>query len=73
MSDLDILGLSFLNGPDDTSCVWLVGTYVEYMWRDIFIKKVQPNSDEMFGFLKYKYKADQLGARESLNIPELES
>ena len=73
VSDLDILGLSFPKGPKDISCVWIVGNYVEFMWRALFIKKVQPNSDEMFGFLKYKYKADQLGARESLNIPELES
>ena len=43
------------------------------VWRSIFVKgAVELNADQFFGFLKFKYKADQLGARLPLNpIPGL--
>ena len=53
--------------------IWLVGTYVGEVWRCLVIKScAMLGDDKFFGFLKFKYKMDQLGARLPLNpIPGL--
>jgi len=53
--------------------VWLWGIYFEKTWKDLHLHGYERlNADEFFGYLKFKYKADQLGARHSLEyIPGL--
>ena len=53
--------------------VWLLGTYIEKTWKDLYISGGDRlKTNEFFGYLKFKYKADQIGARHSLDyIPGL--
>ena len=53
--------------------VWLLGTYFEKTWKDLYTNGCDRlKTDEFFGYLKFKYKADQLGARVNLDyIPGL--
>ena len=58
---------------NDKEIVWLIGNYLTKIWENNFVReKGHFNGDEFYGFLKFKYKADQLGSRPLLrNIPEL--
>ena len=53
--------------------VWMVGTYVAKVWEELFVRgKQRIRLDVFFGFLKFKYKAAQFGARQALGyIPGL--
>ena len=52
--------------------VWLMGRYLEESWR--LVKGNEGNrlsKRKFFGFLKFKYRVDQLGAKMPLDISEL--
>ena len=62
-----------LHLPDNRSSnevIWLISSYV---WSALYVKGAAVLNDaQFFGFLKFKYKNDQLGARLPLNqIPGL--
>ena len=72
ISDHDLLTLDFSCGEADIVSVWLVARYVEFTWKHfnsngaLYLK-----TDELFGYLKFKYKSDQEGARMKLGtIPQ---
>ena len=73
ISDVKLLNLCLPNNRRSNEVIWLLGTYVGEVWRSIFVKGApELNDDQFFGFLKFKFKADQLGARMPLNpIPGL--
>ena len=49
--------------------VWVLGTYLDKVWEEIHVRgKIRLRWEVFFGFLKFKYKAAQLGARLSLGI-----
>ena len=51
----------------DKEVVWLLGTYMTEVWNLIFHRrKSHIKFEELFGFLKYKYRTDQEGARTQL-------
>ena len=58
---------------NDKEIVWLIGNYTMKAWESIYVRgKGYLNGDEFYGFLKFKYKADQLGSWHTLrNIPGL--
>ena len=49
--------------------IWLLGHFVETIWNDL-VKRGNPSlkAGEIFGYLKFKYRANQHGAKQSLNI-----
>ena len=50
----------------------LVGTYAAWVWKEIYIHgKSWLRAEQFFGFLRFKYKSDQLGARLPFAIPNL--
>ena len=70
MSNEQILGYRFQKSHKDVEVVWLLGNYLSKVWDEIFHKgKNHLNFEELFGFLKFKYKADQVGYRYPLTIP----
>ena len=73
ISDVKLINLCLPNNRRSNEVVWLLGTYVGEVWRSIFVKGApELNDAQFFGFLKFKFKADQLGARMPLNpIPGL--
>ena len=72
ISPLDLITLNFSKTEADVGIVWLLGRYLEEIWRLVYRKNVNYVSKEkVFGFLTFKYKADQLGSRVKLSeIPE---
>ena len=67
-----ILGYRFQKSSKDNEVVWLLGNYLNKVWDDICHRgKNNLNFEELFGFLKYKYKTDQVGSRYPLTISAL--
>ena len=72
MEDVQLLSLNFRKSAKDDEITWLISTYVAEVWNLLEKKKVrQVSRDKLFGFLRFKYRADQVGARPQLQISEL--
>ena len=68
----DFLMLRFPKTSHETEITWLVGNYVNLIWNLLYEQGKRNVSKElMFGFLKYKYRCDQLGARSRFYIQML--
>ena len=76
-SDLDLLTLNFCCCESDIVSVWILASkqarYVEYTWKHFNTNRaVFLRTGEFFGYLKFKYKSDHVGARVILvRIPKL--
>ena len=71
-SNLELISLKFPGSLGDKEGVWLIGTFISWVWEKIFIRGAPGlKKEEFFGFLKFKYRmAHQLGT--SLGVlPEL--
>ena len=55
----------------ENELIWLMGNYVAEVWKELYFNEEGViKTEAFFGYLKYKFKADQLGARKQLrNIP----
>ena len=72
VANMDILTLNFPKNDKENCCIWLVGTYMDWIWKATTSKKFRQRKEELFGYLKFKYKVDQLGSRMPLqSIPTL--
>ena len=79
---MDMLGISSVNASNwelinlhlpssgwEKETVWLIGTYVAKAWEETFVRdKAWLRGDQFFGYLRFKYKSDQCGARMPLNL-----
>ena len=59
VDDWDIVNLLFLNSSKDSEIVWLVSSYVLYVWEMVRLKKLEVKKDKFFGYLTFKYKINQ--------------
>ena len=60
LSDIDIISLRFTKCRWDTEVVWLLGSFAHEVWQNNFVTL---NKNKFFGFLKFKFKKDQMGSR----------
>ena len=68
ISNWELINLYLPSTSFEKEIVWLVGTYVAGVWSEIFIRNgAFLKGDQFFGFLKFKYKAAQLGSRMPLS------
>ena len=59
VDDWDIVNLLFLNSSKDSEIVWLVSSYVLYVWETVHVKKLEVKLEKFFGYLTFKYKMNQ--------------
>ena len=59
VTDWELVNLFFVNSSHDTEIVWLLSSYVLYVWEMVYDKKVEVKLDKFFGFLTFKYKIHQ--------------
>ena len=63
-SNWELINLMFSEYGYEDQCVWLVGVYVAKVWEDLFVRdRTWLVGDKFFGYLRFKYKAAQLGSR----------
>ena len=64
LSDWEIITLKFPKTSWENEIIWLIGSYVSETWKLLFLKgEISLSRERVFGFLKYKYRRDQVGAR----------
>ena len=66
IDDWHMINLLFLNSSHDSEIVWLISTYVYYVWEMVHVKKQQVRLEKFFGYLTFKYKMDQATLPEQL-------
>ena len=59
VSDWDILNLFTPASEFDKEVVWLISSYVLFIWENIFVRNAEVKLEQFFGFLTYKYKENQ--------------
>ena len=59
VEDEEIINLCFVKSSCETEIVWMLSSYVLYVWEMVHIKKLEVKLDKFFGFLTFKYKMDQ--------------
>ena len=59
VADWDIINLFFPNSSRDREILWLVSTYVLYVWETVHVKKKEVELEKFFGFLTFKFKMHQ--------------
>ena len=59
VTDWEIVNLFFVSSGHDTEIVWLVSSYVLYVWEMVHVKRLDVKLDKFFGFLTFKYKMHQ--------------
>ena len=68
--NLDLISLNFNRNSYEKEIVWLIASYISEIWKTFEKKSDQNvNKEKLFGFLKYKYKKNQMGPR--LHLQEI--
>ena len=57
--DWDVVNLLFPSSSRDLEIVWLISTYVLYVWEMVYVRKIEVKLDKFFGYLTFKYKMHQ--------------
>ena len=55
-SNWELINLFLPSSQFEQEIVWLIGTYVDYVWTKVFIGDSELKIEKFFGFLKFKYK-----------------
>ena len=59
VDDWDVVNLLFPSSSRDAEIVWLVSSYVLYVWEMVYVKNLEVKFDNFFGYLTFKYKMFQ--------------
>ena len=65
-SCFNLLTLNFPGGSFNNEITWLIGNYVNEVWKFKHGGGGNIDHDELFGFLKFKFRSDQNGARQKM-------
>ena len=55
-SNWELLNLFLPRSQFEQEIVWLIGSYVDYVWTKVLIGDSELKIEKFFGFLKFKYK-----------------
>ena len=59
VADWEIINLFFPHSSLAREILWLVSTYILYVWETVHIKKQDVKLEKFFGFLTFKFKMSQ--------------
>ena len=69
MTTYDLLQYLFPPSPKESVVVWLLGNYIGRLWDELQVKNCKTiENEEFFGYLTFKYKLDQFGAKVPLGV-----
>ena len=57
--DWDLLNFFFPSSSYEMEIIWLVSSYVMYVWDTVYVRGVEVKLEQFFGFLTYKYREHQ--------------
>ena len=58
--DWDVLNLFVPASEMEFEVVWLISSYVLFIWDNIFVRSSEVKLEQFFGYLTYKYKKHQI-------------
>ena len=65
-----LISLNFPKSKHEKEVMWLLGSYIEQIWHSIQSEGASfVDKKKIFGFLKFKFRASQLGSRVQLSLP----
>ena len=67
LSNGDIITFKWPSSSYDNEMVWLLGNYCAQVWLATVNSVDTIKDEEFFGFLRFKYRSDQQGARTALD------
>ena len=67
VSNLDLLTLFLPPRSDDYGIIWFLGKYVYYVWMMVYENEREAEVEKLFGFLKYKYKSEEVQVSSKLD------
>ena len=59
LEDWDLLNLFLPNSDFEQELVWLMSSYVLFVWDNVFVRGAEVKLEQFFGFLTYKYRKHQ--------------
>ena len=63
-TDLDLITLKFERSQVENEMTWIIGNYLAETWKSLHIRgQARLRRESVFGFLKFKFKSEQQGAR----------
>ena len=65
-SNFELINLMFEKHHMDTEAVWLVATFVEYVWLEKVMRNKNVKLEHIVGHLKLRYRANQVSKKPSL-------
>ena len=69
VASYDLFHYLFPSCPKEREVVWLLGNYVGRIWDELHVKSSKTiDAEEFFGYLTFKYKSDQFGAKIPLGV-----
>ena len=61
VEDWDLVNILFvMNSSRESEIIWLLSSYVLYVWEMVHVKKIGIKLEKFFGFLTFKYKMHQV-------------
>ena len=70
-SNFEMINVMFDKHFMDMEAVWLVTTFLEYVWLEKYVKKNKVKIEHLIGFLKLRFKANQVSKKPSLGFISL--
>ena len=70
VDDWKILNLMFPKSRLDKELIWLVSSYVWYVWDRVYVRGADVRAEQFFGYLRFKYK--ELRTRSSVQLENLQ-
>ena len=67
-SNFEMINLMFEKHFMDLEAVWLVATFVEFVWLEKFMRKKIVKIEHIVGHMKMRYKANQVSRKPSLGF-----
>ena len=66
VTDWELLNMFLPSSAYDQENVWLISSYVLFLWENICVRGAEVKLEQFFGFLTYKYREHQAVSRTQL-------
>ena len=67
-SNFEMIHLMFEKHFMDLEAVWLVATFVEYVWLEKFMRNKMVKLEHIIGHMKLRFRANQVSKKPSLGF-----
>ena len=70
VDDWNIINLMFPKSRLERELIWLVSSYILYVWDSVYVRGADVKAEQFFGYLRFKYK--ELNTTSSIPLQNLQ-